>query len=45
MASAGLCELLYGFSIPHRNGQPLGGTEFANMDAAYEALPAEEGAA
>jgi taurine dioxygenase len=27
------------FRIPWRDGQPLGGTEFANMHAAYDALP------
>ena len=26
--------------IPHRDGKPLGGTEFSNMHLAYEALPA-----
>jgi taurine dioxygenase len=32
-------NILYGLEIPHRNGQPLGNTEFCNMHAAYEALP------
>ena len=32
-------NVLYGLEIPHRNGAPLGGTEFANMHAAYEDLP------
>ena len=32
-------NVLYGIEIPHRNGQPLGGTEFSNMRAAYLALP------
>ena len=34
-------NVLYGIRIPHRNGRPIGGTEFANMHAAYEALPVE----
>ena len=33
-------NVLYGIEIPHRNGEPLGGTEFCNMHAAYEDLPA-----
>jgi taurine dioxygenase len=37
----GFVNVLYGIRIPRRDGQPLGGTEFANMHAAYEALPAE----
>ncbi len=32
-------NVLYGIEIPHRDGQPLGGTEFCNMRAAYLALP------
>ena len=32
-------NVLYGIKIPHRNGQPLGGTEFASMYAAYDGLP------
>lgn len=32
-------NVLYGVEIPHRNGEPLGGTEFSNMRAAYLALP------
>ena len=32
-------NVLYGIEIPHRNGEPLGGTEFSNMRAAYLALP------
>jgi taurine dioxygenase len=32
-------NILYGIEIPHRNGEPLGNTEFCNMHAAYEALP------
>ena len=32
-------NVLYGIKIPHRDGQPLGATEFANMHAAYDELP------
>ncbi len=35
----GFVNVLYGIRIPRRNGVPLGGTEFANMHAVYEALP------
>jgi taurine dioxygenase len=38
---AGFVNVLYGVRIPHRDGKPLGGTEFANMHAAYEDLPAD----
>lgn len=34
-------NILYGIEIPHRNGEPLGNTEFCNMHAAYDALPQE----
>lgn len=34
-------NVLYGIEIPHRNGQPLGNTEFCNMHAAYDELPHE----
>jgi taurine dioxygenase len=37
----GFVNVLYGLRIPHREGKPLGGTEFSNMHLAYEALPAE----
>lgn len=33
------CNILYGIEIPHRQGEPLGCTEFCNMHAAYEGLP------
>lgn len=33
------CNILYGLRIPHRNGQPLGNTEFCDQRAAYDALP------
>src|SRR5258706_10337743 len=36
-----LANVLYGIKIPRRDGKPLGATEFANMHAAYEGLPAE----
>ncbi len=34
-------NVLYGLEIPHRDGKPLGNTEFSNMRAAYAALPDE----
>ncbi|MGE5270229.1 MAG: TauD/TfdA dioxygenase family protein [Thiohalocapsa sp.] len=37
----GFVNVLYGIRIPHRDGKPLGGTEFSNMHLAYEALPDE----
>ena len=37
----GFVNVLYGIRIPHRDGKALGGTEFANMHLAYEALPGE----
>jgi taurine dioxygenase len=37
----GFVNLLYGIRIPRRDGKPLGGTEFSNMHAAYDALPDE----
>lgn len=37
----GFVNLLYGIRIPRRDGKPLGGTEFSNMHAAYDALPAD----
>ncbi len=33
------CSLLYAKEVPHRDGNPLGDTIFANTIAAYEALP------
>ncbi len=33
-------NVLYGITIPHRDGHPLGGTEFASMYAAHDDLPA-----
>lgn len=32
-------NVLYGIEIPERDGKPLGGTQFANMHAAYADLP------
>ena len=32
-------NVLYALKVPRRDGQPLGGTEFANMHAAYDELP------
>jgi taurine dioxygenase len=37
----GFVNVLYGIRIPRRDGKPLGGTEFSNMHAAYDALPNE----
>jgi taurine dioxygenase len=34
-------NVLYALKVPHRDGKPLGGTEFANMHAAYDELPDE----
>src|SRR6266576_2856606 len=36
-----LANVLYGIKIPRRGGKPLGATEFPNMHAAYDGLPAE----
>ncbi len=35
----GFVNVLYGIQVPRRDGKVLGGTEFANMHRAYEALP------
>ncbi len=32
-------NVLYGIQIPHRDGLPLGATEFSDMRAAYDGLP------
>jgi taurine dioxygenase len=37
----GFVNVLYGLTIPRRNGQALGGTEFANIHLAYAGLPDE----
>lgn len=34
-------NVLYGIKIPRRDGKALGGTQFSNMHAAYEGLPAQ----
>ncbi len=34
-------NVLYALKVPQRDGKPLGGTEFANMHAAYADLPDE----
>ena len=34
-------NVLYGIKIPMRDGKPLGNTEFCNMHAAYDGLPAD----
>ena len=34
-------NVLYAIEIPHRDGKPLGATEFSNMHAAFDDLPAE----
>ena len=34
-------NVLYGIKIPDRDGKPLGPTDFCNMHAAYEELPAD----
>ena len=37
----GFVNVLYGVKVPVRDGRVLGGTEFSDMHAAYEALPAD----
>src|SRR5205085_6903440 len=34
-------NVLYGIKIPKRDGRALGATQFSNMQAAYEDLPAD----
>ena len=34
-------NVLYGIKIPHREGKPLGSTDFCSMHAAYEGMPAD----
>lgn len=38
-ATIAFANALYALKVPHRDGEPLGGTEFANMRAAYADLP------
>src|SRR4029079_9855044 len=40
-ATIAFANVLYALKVPQRDGQPLGGTEFANMRAAYRELPEE----
>jgi taurine dioxygenase len=40
-STVAFANVLYGMQIPHRDGSPLGATEFANMHAAYDDLPEE----
>jgi taurine dioxygenase len=40
-ATRGFVNVLYAVEVPMRGGRPLGDTVFANMHAAYDALPAE----
>src|SRR5438128_5520513 len=40
-ATIAFANVLYALKVPRCGGQPLGGTEFANMHAAYDALPGE----
>jgi alpha-ketoglutarate-dependent taurine dioxygenase len=40
-ATIAFANVLHGIKIPHRDGRPLGGTEFADMRAAYADLPKE----
>jgi alpha-ketoglutarate-dependent taurine dioxygenase len=40
-ATIAFANCLYALRVPRRDGRALGGTEFANMHAAYEALPEE----
>ena len=38
-ATIAFANVLYALKLPRRDGRPLGGTEFANMRAAYRELP------
>jgi taurine dioxygenase len=40
-STVAFANVLYGIRIPRRGGRALGATEFSNMHAAYEGLPAE----
>src|SRR5438270_8937444 len=40
-ATVAFANVLYALKVPRRGGSPLGGTEFANMRAAYRELPEE----
>lgn len=39
--TVGFTNVLYAVKVPRRDGKPLGATQFANMHAAYDDLPAE----
>jgi taurine dioxygenase len=38
---AGFATILHALKIPHRDGRPLGGTQFINVQAATDDLPAD----
>jgi taurine dioxygenase len=40
-STVAFANVLYGLQIPHRDGKPLGSTDFCSMHAAYEGLPAD----
>src|SRR5579875_3418446 len=40
-AEIAFANVLYALEVPRRDGRPLGGTEFADMGAAYQDLPQE----
>jgi taurine dioxygenase len=40
-ATIAFANVLYALKVPRRDGEPLGGTEFADMRAAYRELPDE----
>jgi taurine dioxygenase len=40
-STVAFANVLYGIRIPRRHGRTLGATEFSNMHAAYDGLPAE----
>jgi len=40
-ATVGYATILHAIEIPHRDGRPLGATEFASTCAAYDELPAD----
>ena len=41
MSYIAFANVLYGIKIPKRNGRTLGATQFSNMHAAYDDLPAD----
>ncbi len=40
-ATVAFTNVLYAIEVPHRDGRPLGSTQFADMAAAWETLPPE----